>query len=471
MQGAELADYAVKVAEEHGASYCEARFERTAANTFLLKNGTPELSGFEQRSGIGIRLLIGGSLGFVSTNQFSREKIRRMISRIAHSLSMRSALHEKVALSNEKPFRGEDVVKQRIDMRDLSAEEKLAFLTEAEKALLASGVNCTGRFLTLSDSISEEHLVTSEGTSIRSSIPRVEFNYYLTVSANGKSMQRYWMYGNSGGYEFVKRWDVPSLMQREARTLHTMLTRGKKFPKGITSLVAGPQVTGIMVHESGGHPYEADRIFGREAAQAGESFISPERVGERIGSEAVTIVDDPTLKNSFGYYRFDNEGVRARRKVLLEKGRIHEFLHNRQTAALMGLRSNGSSRSVDFDKESIVRMSNTFMLPGKYSEEELIEGIREGVLMRNFMEWNIDDQRMNQRYVGAECYRIHRGEVAGPLLSPTLEITTPALYSSIDACGKNLEMHAGSCGKGEPMQGISVWLGGPSIRLRKVRVT
>ncbi len=467
----DLADYAVKAAQDMGASYCEVRLEDTTSNSFMLKNGTPEISGFEQGTGIGIRLQVSGSIGFVSTNEFSKKKIKDMLSRTIKGIRAKPKLHEKLRLSREKAHKRTYGVSQKKNVMDISSEEKLNYLIEAEKRIEATGVSIPGRYLTLADTYSEEYLVTSEGTHIISKIPRVMLDYYLTVQCNGKSVQRYWNYGNAGGYEFVDKWDIPNLLESEVKTAERILKEGKPAPKGMLDVVTGPQVTGIMVHESCGHPSEADRIFGREAAQAGESFISPDMIKDKIGSSCVTIVDDPTVKNSYGYYLYDNEGVRARRKVLMKNGRINEFLHNRETAARMGLPSNGSSRASDFDKESIIRMSNTFMLPGKYSVDELIAGVKKGVYMKNFMEWNIDDKRLNQRYVGAEAYLIENGEIKHPVLNPTLEINTPSLYSSIDAVGKNLEHHAGNCGKGEPMQGIPVWLGGPSARLRRVRLT
>lgn len=467
----DLADYAVAAAQDLGATYCEARFETTSVNSFMLKNGIPEISAFDKRSGIGIRLQVKGSLGFVSTNLFTKKKIREMLSRTIRSINNHPKLHEKLTLSKERAHRKTYEVKQKRDVLDISSKEKLTYLLEAEKAITTTGINCPGRYLSLADTYTEEYLVTSEGTRILAKVPRVLFDYYLTVETGGNSVQRYWTYGNTGGYEFVDKWDIPRLMEKEVRVSARVLEKGKKTPKGMLDVVTGPQVTGIMVHESAGHPYEADRIFGREAAQAGESFITPDMIGKKIGSTCVTVADDPTLKNSHGFYLYDNEGVKARRKFLMKNGRINEFLHNRETAARMGLASNGSSRATDFDKESIVRMSNTFMLPGKYSKEELIAGVKKGVFMNNFMEWNIDDKRLNQRYVGAEAYLIENGELTEPVLNPTLEITTPALYSAIDAVGNNTEYHAGSCGKGEPMQGIPVWFGGPSIRLRGVRLS
>ena len=184
----------------------------------------------------------------------------------------------------------------------------------------------------------------------------------------------------------------------------------------------------------------------------------------------VNIVDDPTIPGSYGFYLYDNEGVKARRKNLVVNGKINEFLHNRETAAKMGLPSNGSSRATDYDKESIVRMSNTFILPGRMSEDELIGGVKKGIYMKSFTEWNIDDKRIHQKYVGAESYLIENGKITKPVLSPALEISSFELWKKIDAVAKNFELHAGSCGKGEPMQAVPVFFGGPSIRIRGVRL-
>jgi TldD protein len=115
-------------------------------------------------------------------------------------------------------------------------------------------------------------------------------------------------------------------------------------------------------------------------------------------------------------------------------------------------------------------MANTFMLPGEYNDEELVEDVSKGVFIKTFMEWNIDDRRYNQRYVGLEAYLIENGQITNAVRNPILEITTPGFYGSVDAVGKTVEYEAATCGKGEPEQGAPVWHGGPPIRLRKVRL-
>jgi len=134
------------------------------------------------------------------------------------------------------------------------------------------------------------------------------------------------------------------------------------------------------------------------------------------------------------------------------------------------VKSNGSARASSFDVEPIIRMGNTYVKPGDHSEEELIEGVKKGIYLKNFTEWNIDDVRFNQKYTGLEAYYIENGKIKYPVKKPAIEITTTSLWQSVDAVGKKLELHPGTCGKGEPMQGMPVFLGGPLMRLKGIRL-
>ncbi len=466
----DLAEFAVRYASKLGASYAEVRLEQSKTNGFMLKNGIPEMAGFERISGIGLRIIVNKGLGFASTNKLEKSKLKQLVRLAFKTTKAASRIKEEINLAPDKPKKYNYGIKQRLRFADVSPEEKLDLLFEAEKLIHNSNIDTPMRYFTLNDNTTTEYLVNSEGTRVLATVPKASFMYFITVKQGKKTIQRFWQYGCSGGFDLVKKWDIPNLVLNEAKACSENLKKGKKTPKKRMDVVAAPQVVGIMVHESVGHPYEADRIFGREGAQAGESFVTRDMIGHQIGSKIVNVVDDPTLKNSYGFYLFDNEGVKARRKFLIRDGKINEFLHNRQTAYRMGVMSNGSSRSVEYDKESIVRMSNTFLLPGDHKEEELIEGIKEGVYIKNFMEWNIDDRRVNQKYVGAESYFIKNGKLAYPLINPTIEISTFHLWKSVDAIAKNIEYHAGNCGKGEPMQAIPVWFGGPSIRLRNIKL-
>lgn len=467
----DLAECAVQFLRDLGASYAEARLENSNVRGFMLKNGVPQISAFDTVLGMGVRFLHKGAMGFVSTNRLDKTTVKQVLERSFRNTQHAGRIKEDIVFSEEPAHTDHFAVKEKIPLQQIELSEKLALFMDADKAIRGEkGVKIVGNFLAYNEELVHEYYVNSDGSKMEAMIPKPSFYYFTTISVNGKTMQRYWPYGASGGYEWVKTWDPVNLLVREVQSMKLMLSKGKKLKKGELDIVTGPQVTGIMCHESVGHPCEADRILGREAAQAGESFIDKRSTGMTIGSEVVTVVDDPTVDGGYGSYRYDNEGVKARRKLLYKNGVITEFLHNRETAATLGLKSNGSARASAYNREPLVRMSNTFLLPGDHTEEELIEGVKYGIYMKNFMEWNIDDKRLNQKYTGAECYLIENGKLTDPVYQPVLEITTPVLWKSVDAAAKNLEFHAGNCGKGAPMQAIPASLGGPSMRLRKVYV-
>jgi len=252
----------------------------------------------------------------------------------------------------------------------------------------------------------------------------------------------------------------------EAEGMSKVLLEGKALKASRYDVVVGGEVAGIIAHEACGHPQEADRILGREAAQAGESYVKRDDIGRRIGSPAVNISDFPCLDHSYGFYGYDDEGVRAVKKALIREGRISGFLHNRETAHEFGTKSNAAARATSYGREPVVRMSNTFVEPGGHSLEELLEDVGEGVYIKTFQEWNIDDLRWNNRYVGLEAYAIEGGQIRAPVRSPVIEATTEVIFSSVDAVGKDLIFKSATCGKGQPDQNAPVWTGGPSMRMR-----
>ena len=466
----ELADFAVNYAVGKGADYAEARAEHSEGTSFSMKNGILYAAGFEREDGVGVRLIIDGAMQFLSTNELSKKLLGNMIDRAIKAGRSSKGISSKISMSDTPAQKAKYEVKQRVKSSDVDSRGKIEELFDIETELKESKFAIPARFLSLSDDIVFKYFVNSDGSRISSTTPYIGFHSLLTVEEGGNTAQRSIELSETGGWEIVKGWDLPSKVFEEAKALFNNLKHGRPAPKGKLDVVAAPEVVGIAMHESVGHPYEADRILGREAAQAGESFMTPEMIGQKIAKEFVDVVDDPAVPGSAGYFLFDDEGVKASRKYLIKNGVINELLHNRETAFALNTRSNGSARAMDYSCEPIVRMSNTFLLPGELSEEEIIEDVKFGIYMKSFMEWNIDDKRMNERYVGSESYLIERGEITRPVKRPVLETTTFDFFSSIEAVGDKVGYHAGTCGKGEPMQGIPVWMGGPTVKLGGIRL-
>jgi TldD protein len=468
----DIVDYALGYAEKKEAEYTEVRSHNRTLETLMLRNGILEAYGSAVDSGFCVRVLLGGGIGFASSNKWTREEAREIVD-LAFKFAKLAGRRDKITFAKEKSIEIKWAVGQKKKAENVSPEEKISTLVGISKVLSSCGVKIAATISGCTvDSVSK-YFVNSEGSRISSVVPRIGAFVFITVVEHGKTEQASEQFGYSGGWEAFDKWNISEKMIHNAKVLKNIILKGRSVKPGTMDLICGPEVTGIAAHESCGHPMEADRILGREMSQAGRSFVfqgGPFWIGTRIGNDVVTIVDDPTLEHSYGHYAFDDEGVKARRRFLYKNGLINEFLHNRESAAKLGTKSNGSSRSINYNREAIVRMANTFVLPGDLTEEELTEDVEQGIYMKSFTEWNIDDKRFNQRYVGKEAYMIRNGELGGPIARPVIETTTLKFWTAVDAITKKVEFDAATCGKGDPSQGIPVYAGGPCIRLRGVYV-
>uniref|UniRef100_A0A7C2VP75 TldD/PmbA family protein n=1 Tax=Ignisphaera aggregans TaxID=334771 RepID=A0A7C2VP75_9CREN len=469
-----LALYAVDYAQRLGARYSEARIHRIDQFTVLSRNGTIMGSGKEVSSGIAIRVLVDGALGFASTNTLSRESIRKAVEdAYSRAKALSRTMKRPIEFSHARVGRATYSVIEKKRFSDVPLDTKTKIHEELWKNVSAapSEAKVNVVFVEYTESVEEKIVVNSDGAFIRSIIPRICIMSNIIVSHPQKgTIQRFEEHGATGGLEWLDVWQLDSKLVEDAKRYEKILLTAIEPPKEEIPVVVGSEIVGIIVHESCGHPSEADRILGREAAQAGKSFIKPDMIGYRIGNDLATVIDDPTIPGSFGFFLYDDEGVPARPKYLYKNGVINEFLHNRATARIFNTESNGSARAMSYSSEPIIRMSNTYFKPGDYSFEELIEDIDLGVFIKSYMEWNIDDERWSQRYVGLEAYLIEKGELTKYVRNPVLEITTKSFYSSVDAVGRDLRFSTGFCGKGEPMQAVPVWFGGPDVRLKKIKL-
>ncbi len=463
-----LVDEALKL----GASYAEARFHRLSSLQAIMINGAVIGAGEDVSEGVAVRVLLEGGMGFSATTDLSGEALREAVRRaVASARSAASYMKRPIRMGPGRLGRAKYSVEPKKPFQDVSLDAKLADLKDMYSGLELSrnGFKISNVTINYSETVEEKIIVNSDGAFVESMVPRLTVFYNMSASTGDRSANRWNQIGGSGGYELVRELRVGEQMKDDVESLYVNLVKAGSPPKGRMDVVLGPEIVALAMHESAGHPSEADRILGREAAQAGMSFRATYK-DDVIGSEHATVIDDPTIPGSSGFYLYDDEGVAAGPRILYDKGRLAGMLHNRETAAVYGVESNAAARAMNYASEPIVRMANTYMAPGTYSFEELVEDVREGVYIKKYMEWNIDDIRWGQRYVGLEAYLIRNGRIGEPVRNIALEVTTKEFYSSIDAVGKDLVFYAGTCGKGEPPQGVPVWFGGPHIRMREVNL-
>ncbi|AHC51342.1 peptidase U62 modulator of DNA gyrase [Sulfolobus acidocaldarius SUSAZ] len=440
--------------------YVELRKQRNSHSQIIILNGSPVGYIKSVNEGYSVRVFDENYLYFSSS-----DKPEHLT---ASKLKVKG--WEK-GISEESREAGKYEVTQKINLLDIPVQDKMKELSELAKSIYSLDLRSkiVSSTIYYMDSIEDKEIVFEDGTEINSKIPRVRLFYSITLTYENRSATIFSeAVGGSGGYELIKEKDPYGHLENKLKSVDNVLVKGKSVTPGRKDVVFSNELSGIMAHESVGHPFEADRILGRESAQAGLSYLVGRKIGERIGSEAVNVMDNPLVDGGLGYYKIDDEGVKARPKHLIKNGIINELLQDRFSANKFGVQSNGSARASAFNREPLVRMSNTYFKPGDYSFQELIEDIKDGIYFKSYMEWNIDDLRIGQRYVGLETYEIRNGEIGEPVLFPVFEGRTFDVLMSIDAVDKSLEFFGGTCGKGDPDQGIPVWLGGPNMRIRNV---
>jgi Predicted Zn-dependent proteases and their inactivated homologs len=364
----DILEYVLRKGAELGAEYVEARYQSDIESRILLKNGVPEVSADAVERGVGLRVLVKGCLGFAYVNRLDRQTLRKAVSDAVSMARASTPRSPNVKMSDEKLVSGSDVKKPRIGFDSVDVSDKIALLKEADAAAVEAaekvGVKLVSRIIEVGRWDTEKIVINTDGGNVTYRVCRAVANYHITAYHPQRgSVQRFENLGESSGWEAVERWNLTHRMAEEAKEIGRALVYGVEPPRESVNVVLGSEIVGLVCHESCGHPGEADRMLGREAAQAGETYLKPELLGTVIGSEHVTVVDDPRLPRSFGYYLYDDECVAAGERVLIQRGVLTGLLHNRETAAELQTHSNGASRSSHYNREPIVRMANTYLKP------------------------------------------------------------------------------------------------------------
>ncbi len=474
--GKDLADFAIDYGASRGASYIEARVVASRNESYAARNGVILGGGITYSNGIAIRVLANGGMGFCSTASLTKTGIENGIE---EAIKLAKASKRKIPIT----FSEEEVVQTKwkspvkIKFEEISIEEKQNFLIDLDKVLNKEfRFKLPTRTLLLDLYSDQKYIVTNEGSKVESENSIISAHTFNTAKGKAGGEQRMLSLGGTGGWEWIEEENVVERILEDNISLVKAARNAIEKDINQIDVVVSGEVAGIMAHENVGHPSEADRILGREGAQAGESFyidlLENERLGEiKMGSEQVTIIDDPTQKGNSGFYLYDDECVKARPRYLIKNGMLNELFLNREYASRYNTQSNAAARAVAYTREPIIRMANTYFAPGDFTFEELIDDVKQGIYMKSFTEWNIDDRRFQSKYVGLEVYLIENGEVTDTMIRrPVLELTTYGILGSVDGVSKDFSSPHGYCGKGEPQQAAPVWLGGPHVRLKNIKL-
>lgn len=484
----ELVARALNAAQLAGCTYVDVRVVETTRQTLLVRNGAVQGVTWTEDAGFGVRVVADGAWGFASSHRLDLEEAAR-VAQLAVQIARASALakREDVDLGPPVVQRGSYRTPVEVDPFRVSLETKLDLLLRADEEMRrVRGVTTTEAELVFIRQ--RKTFASTEGSLLTQEIVESGCGIQATAVGNGEVQQR--SYPNSvgrhqqqRGWEFVLEQDLVGNAPRIAEEAVALLS-ADVCPDEVTTLILGGSQVALQVHESCGHAIELDRVFGAEAAFAGTSFLTPDKLGNfRYGSEVVNITADATLPGGLGTFGWDDEGVPAQRVDIVREGLFVGYLTDRETARRL-LRelgpspyvtgvSNGTARASGWNRIPMIRMTNVNLLPGTWKLEDLIADTDRGIFMDTNRSWSIDDRRLNFQFGCEIAWEIRRGKRTRLLRNPIYTGITPEFWRSCDAvCDADHWVLWGTpnCGKGEPMQVAHTGHGAAPARFRHVRV-
>jgi len=459
-----------------GVDYADIRVHDVTLERIATENLKVQDLAMSRSRGYGIRVYLDGALGFAASQEFERmEETAKTAFEIARAT--RLAQREPAKLAPKEVVVDHYETPIEIDPFTVPKREKLDLLFAAEKAMrdAAPLFKTEGSM----DFRKEEKIFAdTDGSYITQKLYQsgggIEAQAASPDGIQSRSFPNSFR-GNfaTAGYEFVKNLGLVENAPKTAKEAAALL-EAEECPSGFFDLVIDPTQLVLQIHESVGHPTELDRVFGYEAGYAGKSFLDPEMVGFQYGSEHVNIVADATVPGGLGTFGFDDEGVPAENIELIKDGKLQNFLTSRDTAAILGQRSNGTARADGWGRIPIVRMTNINLLPGDKEFDELIAGVDNGLYLHTNKSWSIDDRRLNFQFGCEIAYEIKDGKLTGKIYkNPVYTGITPEFWNSCDgvANDKHWRLYGTpNCGKGEPGQVARVGHGASPARFRNVRV-
>uniref|UniRef100_A0A5Q5BMA1 Peptidase U62, modulator of DNA gyrase n=2 Tax=unclassified Mycobacterium TaxID=2642494 RepID=A0A5Q5BMA1_MYCSS len=478
-----LADAALSAALAAGATYADLRIHAITSELVQLRDGELETAVIDREIGLAVRVIVDGTWGFASHAELdpavAADTARRAVA-VATTLAPLNA--ERIELAPEPVYRDVSWVSDyRVDPFIVPAADKIAVLGEYSGRLLAAdGVDHVSAGLHTAKE--QTFYADTFGSSITQQRVRVlpTLDAVAVDSAAGTfETMRTLAPPTARGWEVVagdEVWDWTA----ELAELPSLLAEKVKAPgvtAGPTDLVIDPTNLWLTIHESIGHATEYDRAIGYEAAYAGTSFATPDKLGTmRYGSPVMNVTADRTVEYGLASIGFDDEGVRAQSWDLVRDGIFVGYQLDRVFAPRLGVaRSNGCAYADSPHHVPIQRMANVSLQPAAedVGTDDLIARVEDGLYIVGDKSWSIDMQRYNFQFTGQRFFRIRDGRLDGQVRDVAYQATTTDFWGALEAVGGPSTWRLGgafNCGKAQPGQVAAVSHGCPSALFRGINV-
>jgi TldD protein len=449
----------LSVAMERGGDFAEVYAERTVVTSLSLDEAKIRSAHVSETTGVGIRVVKGAQVGYAYSDDLDDAALVRCAQTASHIAQGHGEPPPVKVTRRHAPEHYRIVMSPS----EVDVSKKVALLLRGDAAARTADKRIMQVMGSWADSAKSILVANTLGylSEDRQDMSRLNF----TIIAKGKDGTR--RTGNFGGggrvpFSYFDTF-TPEHVAREAARQAIAMMGAVDAPAGSQTVVLAPGWSGILLHEAVGHGLEADFIRKKTSLFAG-------KVGERVASDLVTVIDDGTVAGGRGSLNIDDEGNPAQRKVLIENGILKGFLYDSLNAKLMGQQSTGSGRRESFRHAPLPRMTNTFLAPGDHDPAEIVGSVKKGIYCAQFGGGQVDITNGNFVFEVSEAYLIEDGRLTQPVKGATLIGVGPIALQKVTMVGNDPQHDPGMGTCGKSGQSVPVGVGLPTLRLDDVTV-
>ena len=436
-----------------GADDGEIFMERSESEFFFWDDGRLKSASYDSTEGFGLRVVAGETAGFAHASEISRPAIERAAASAALAKRGYSGVAaEGPRATNAKQYGEED------PLESPGFAEKVALLQEIDAFARARDPRVAQVMTSLAGERRVVEILRADGRLIRDVRPLARLNVQLTVEKDGRRENGSSGAGGRAGFE---AWITPERWKEQIEeALRQALVNLEAIPcpAGEMDVVLGAGWNGILLHEAVGHGLEGD--FNRKGTSAFSG-----RIGERVAAAGVTVFDDGAIEGRRGSLTVDDEGTPTERTILIDDGVLVGYMHDRQSARLMGLTPTGNARRQSFAHMPMPRMTNTAMLGGSDKLEEMIASTKRGLFCATLGGGQVDITNGKFVFQCTEAYLIEDGRITAPVKGATLIGDGPSALTRVSLIGDDFDFDPGVGVCGKAGQSVPVGVGQPSLKL------
>ncbi|MFW9894771.1 MAG: TldD/PmbA family protein [Candidatus Thorarchaeota archaeon] len=418
----------------------------------------------------GIRAFNNGGWGFCVLKDLNKSSILKGFQKAVKLARLSESLcRNKFNITERDALIQDFKTKNMKNLEEVDVEEKIKLVKHHEKTASDYSPKIKNTHTLYTDGHTNNLLINSFNSFIYQDLSFLRLFSLVYTQENGVIQRAVNSVGGIGGFEIAQTEKAENLSRKSAEEAVELLN-AKSPIGGKLTIITDPKLTGTLIHEAFGHGVEADLVLNNDSLLKG-------KIGEKVASETVNILDDPTMDQGkkfnlpyelFGCYFVDDEGIPSQKTNIIEQGILKNYLHNLETSSRMGVQSNGHGRAASSSTRPQVRMGFTFLKPGDWDTQEIIEETKNGILCEDFQYGYTDPSTGNFQFKCKFSYKIENGEKKELMRDVSLSGMILEVLNKISAIGKQTNYSDGICGKGG--QSVRVCDGGPYIRIENITV-